>query len=174
MARLGVIAALVVVLAACGDGSGVSGGSLSGSGVGSSGVATLSVSGTGTGTSTGTGTGTGTGSTTGGSGVVSDPPLGTNSGGNSNDQSPCPIGVSACSGAALGVSVGAIQLSKNGLQTISLSTTDLLPNNANTAEAFGLLPTNEGFAELRVLHDADANVRAVDLLLSQLKLFGNG
>jgi hypothetical protein len=176
MARLGVIAALVVGLAACGDGSGVSGGSLSGSGIGSSGVATLSVSGTGTGTSTGTGTGTssGTGSTTGSSVVVSNPPLGTNSGGNSNDQSPCPIGVSACSGAALGVSVGAIQLSKNGLQTISLSTTDLLPNNANTAEAFGLLPTNEGFAELRVLHDADANVRAVDLLLSQLKLFWNG
>ncbi len=177
MARLGVIAALVVALAACGDGSGVSGvASLSGSGTGSSGVATLSVSGTGTGTGTGTSSGTGstTDGTTGSSGVVSNPPPGTNSGGNSNDQSPCPVGVSACSGAALGVSVGTIQLSKNGLQTISLSTTDLLPNNANTAEAFGLLPTNEGFAELRVLHDADANIRAVDLLLSQLKLFWDG
>lgn len=175
MARLGVIAALVVALAACGDGSGVSGvASLSGSGTGSSGVATLSVSSTGTGTGTSSGTGSTTDSTTGSSGVVSNPPLGTNSGGNSNDQSPCPVGVSACSGAALGVSVGTIQLSKNGLQTISLSTTDLLPNNANTAEAFGLLPTNEGFAELRVLHDADANIRAVDLLLSQLKLFWDG
>lgn len=175
MARLGLIAALVVALAACGDGSGVSGvASLSGSGTGSSGVATLSVSSTGTGTGTSSGTGSTTDSTTGSSGVVSNPPLGTNSGGNSNDQSPCPVGVSACSGAALGVSVGTIQLSKNGLQTISLSTTDLLPNNANTAEAFGLLPTNEGFAELRVLHDADANIRAVDLLLSQLKLFWDG
>lgn len=144
MARVSGIAALLMGLAACGDGSGVSG-----------------VTGLGT-------------SSTGNSSVVSGSPNGGNAGGTTNGQNPCPTGVSACSGAALGVAVGTIQLSKNGLQTIGFSTSDLLPTNSNTAEAFGLLPTNEGFAELRVLHDADANISAVDLLLSQLKLFWDG
>lgn len=138
------IAALTMGLAACGDGSGVSG------------ITALGTSSTGT------------------SSVVSGSPNGGNSGGTTNGQSACPTGVSACSGEALGVAVGTIQLSKNGLQTIGFSTSDLLPTNSNTAEAFGLLPTNEGFAELRVVHDADANISAVDLLLSQLKLFWDG
>jgi hypothetical protein len=144
MARVSVIAALLMGLAACGDGSGVSGVTALGS------------------------------SSTGNSSVVSGSPNGGSSGGTTQRQSPCPTGISACSGEALGVSVGTIQLTKNGLQTIGFSTSDLLPSNSNTAEAFGLLPTNEGFAELRVLHDADANISAVDLLLSQLKLFWDG
>jgi hypothetical protein len=146
MARVGAIAVLLLGLAACSDGSGVSG------------ATSLGVS----------------GSSAGSSGLVSGSPIGGSSGGTAHGQSPCPSGVSACSGAALGVSVGTIQLSRNGLQTIGLSTSDLLPTNSNTAEAFGLLPANEGFAELRVLHDADASISAVDLLLSQLKLFWDG
>ncbi|MCX7215077.1 MAG: hypothetical protein NTZ96_01785 [Burkholderiales bacterium] len=146
MARVGAIAVLLLGLAACSDGSGVSGATSLGA----------------------------SGSSTGSSGVVSGSPIGGSSGGTTNGQSSCPTGVSACSGAALGVSVGTIQLSRNGLQTIGFSTTDLLPTNNNTAEAFGLLPANEGFAELRVLHDTDANISAVDLLLSQLKLFWDG
>ena len=146
MARVGAIAVLLLGLAACSDGSGVSG------------ATSLGVSGSGTGSS----------------GVVSGSPIGGSSGGTTNGQSPCPTGVSACSGSALGVSVGTIQLSRNGLQTIGFSTSDLLPTNNNTGEAFGLLPANEGFAELRVLNDADANISAVDLLLSQLKLFWDG
>jgi hypothetical protein len=148
MARAGAIATLLIGLAACSDGSGISG------------VAS--------------GFGSGSGSSTGNSGVVSSSPIGGGSGGTTNGQSTCPSGVSACSGEALGVSVGNIQLSKNGLQTIGFSTSDLLPTNNNTAEAYGLMPTNEGFAELRVLHDTDANISAVDLLLSQLKLLWDG
>lgn len=154
IARVGVIAALLVGLAACGDGSGVTG------------VTTLGAN------------------NTGGS-VVGNSPIGANSGGTTSSTAggttggttnaqTCPTGVSACSGEALGVSVGTIQLSKNGLQTVGFSTSDLLATNSNTAEAFGLLPTSEGFAELRVLHDADANISAVDLLLSRLKLFWDG
>ena len=146
MARAGAIATLLIGLAACSDGSGISG------------VAS----------------GVGGGSSAGNSGVVSSSPIGGGSGGTTNGQSICPSGVSACSGEALGVSVGNIQLSKNGLQTIGFSTSDLLPTNNNTAEAYGLMPTNEGFAELRVLHDTDANISAVDLLLSQLKLLWDG
>jgi hypothetical protein len=146
MARAGAIATLLIGLAACSDGGGVSG------------VAS----------------GLGGGSSTGNSGVIGSSPISGGSGGTTNGQSPCPSGVSACSGEALGVSVGTIQLSKNGLQTIGFSTSDLLPTNSNTAEAFGLMPTNEGYAELRVLHDADANISAVDLLLSQLKLLWDG
>jgi hypothetical protein len=159
MARVSVIAALLIGLAACGDGSGVSGVTALGtSSTGNSSVVNGSTNGANSG-------GTNSGGTNSG---------GTNSGGTTHQQSPCPTGVSACSGDALGVSVGTIQLTKNGLQTMGFSTSDLLPNNSNTAEAFGLLPTNEGFAELRVLHDADANISAVDLLLSQLKLFWDG
>lgn len=144
--RVGVITALLGALAACSDGGGVSGLSqVSSSGNGGGLLAKSAFTG-----------------------------LSGNGSSNGNSASSCPVGVSACSGDALGVSVGTIQLSKNGLQTIGYSTSDLLPTNSNTAEAFGLLPLNEGFAEIRVLHDADSNISAVDLLLSQLKLFWDG
>ena len=142
--RMGVITALLCALAACSDGGGVSGAS--------------NVSGNSGGLLA--------------SSTLS--ALSANGSNGSNGSNSCPSGVSACSGNALGVAVGTIQLSKNGLQTIGYSTSDLLPTNTNTAEAFGLLPLSEGFAEIRVLHDADTNISAVDLLLSQLKLFWDG
>ena len=104
MARAGAIATLLIGLAACSDGGGVSGVT----------------------------SGLGGGSSTGNSGVIGSSPISGGSGGTTNGQSPCPSGVSACSGEALGVSVGTIQLSKNGLQTIGFSTSDLLPTNSNT------------------------------------------
>ena len=147
--KAGLTAALLIALAACGDGGGVSGSSNGGGGIlASNPLAALSGNG---------GSNSNNGTTNGNTG-----------------SSACPAGVSACSGAALGVSVGTIQLSKNGLQTIGFSTSDLLPTNANTAEAFGLLPVSQGFAEVRLLHDADTNISAVDLLLSQLGLFWDG
>lgn len=93
--------------------------------------------------------------------------------GNTTD-SICPVGVSACSGGVIGSPVGPIRLTSNGLQTIAASTSDLAPDNANKTEAFGLQPTTQGFADIRVLRDADANIRAVDLLLSDLNLFWDG
>ena len=83
----------------------------------------------------------------------------------------CPAGVSLCSGASTGNPVGPIRLTSNGLQTIAASTSDLATNNVSTTEAYGLLPTTQGFADIRVSRDADANISAVDLLLSDLKLF---
>jgi hypothetical protein len=92
-------------------------------------------------------------------------------GSGSTTDSSCPAGVSVCSGAITGNPVGPIRLTSNGLQTIAASTSDLASSNVSATEAFGLLPTTQGFADIRVLRDADANVRAVDLLLSDLKLF---
>jgi hypothetical protein len=83
----------------------------------------------------------------------------------------CPTGVSACSGDVVGTPVGPIRLTSNGLQTIGASSSDLSVTNTNTTEAFGLQPTTDGLADIRVLSDADANISAVDLLLSGLKLF---
>ena len=123
-----ITAALLITLAGCGDGGGVSG------------------------------------SSNGGGGILASNPLAAlsgNGGSNSNNSttngntgtSACPAGVSACSGAALGVSVGTIQLSKNGLQTIGFSTSDLLPTNANTAEAFGLQPEDRKSTRLNSSHE---------------------
>jgi hypothetical protein len=86
----------------------------------------------------------------------------------------CPTGVSACSGDVVGTAVGPIRLTSNGLQTIGASTSDLSATNTNTTEAFGLQPSTDGLADIRVLSDADANISAVDLLLSGLKLFWDG
>lgn len=94
-------------------------------------------------------------------------------GGNSTGAS-CPSGVSACSGGAAGNPVGTIRLTSNGLQTLAASTSDLAANNSNVTEAFGLQPTTDGFADIRVLRDAEANVSAIDLLLSDLKLYWDG
>ncbi|MFM7658106.1 MAG: hypothetical protein ACKO5Z_05925, partial [Burkholderiaceae bacterium] len=146
--RMGGITALLCALAACSDGGGVSGGVSDASNISGNGSGLLASS--------------------------TFSALSGNGGNGGNGSNSCPAGVSACSGDALGVSVGTIQLSKNGLQTIGYSSSDLLPTNTNTAEAFGLLPLSEGFAEMRVLHDADTNISAVDLLLSQLKLFWDG
>jgi hypothetical protein len=146
--RMGVITALLCALAACSDGGGVSGAVSDASNISGNGSGLLASS--------------------------TFSALSGNGGHGSNGSNSCPPGVSACSGDTLGVSVGTIQLSKNGLQTIGYSSSDLLPTNTNTAEAFGLLPLSEGFAEMRVLHDADTNISAVDLLLSQLKLFWDG
>ena len=135
---------LLLALAGCGGGDGVSAGSVL------------------------------NGSSAGSGSVVTSTPLSAVSADSPNSQDACPSGVSACSGAALGTAVGPIQLSKSGVQTVGFSTSDLLANNSNTAEAFGLQPLNQGFAEVRVLHDTDTNISAVDLLLSQLKLFWDG
>jgi len=93
--------------------------------------------------------------------------------GDTTDSS-CPAGVSACSGGVTGNLVGPIKLTSNGLQTIAISTSDLAPGNVSKTEAYGLQPTTQGFADIRVLRDADANISAVDLLLSDLKLFWDG
>ena len=85
--------------------------------------------------------------------------------------SSCPTGVSACSGAVVGNPIGTIKLTSNGLQAIAISASDLASGDTNTTEAFGLLPTTDGLADIRVLRDADANISAVDLLLSDLKLY---
>ena len=122
----------------------------------------------------GVSTGSGLSSSAGTGGAVTSTPLSAVSDGSPRSQEACPAGVSACSGAALGTTVGPIQLSKSGIQVVGFSTSDLLASNSNTAEAFGLQPLNQGFAEVRVLHDADSNISAVDLLLSQLKLFWDG
>jgi len=135
---------LLLALAGCGGGDGVSAGSVL------------------------------NGSSAGSGSVVTSTPLSAVSADSPNSQDACPSGVSACSGATLGTAVGPIQLSKSGVQTVGFSTSDLLANNSNTAEAFGLQPLNQGFAEVRVLHDTDTNISAVDLLLSQLKLFWDG
>lgn len=92
---------------------------------------------------------------------------------NSTERS-CPSGVSACSGDMVGNPVGTIRLTSNGLQAVAASTSDLAAGNTNTTEAFGLQPTTDGFAEIRVLRDSDANISAVDLLLSDLKLYWDG
>ncbi len=84
--------------------------------------------------------------------------------------SSCPAGVSVCSGGVTGSAVGAIRLTGNGLQTLGASTSDLTSANTDTTEAYGLQPTTDGLAEIRVLRDGDANISAVDLLLSDLKL----
>ena len=93
--------------------------------------------------------------------------------GNSNGNN-CPSGVSACSGSVIGHPVGALRLTSNGVQTIAVSTSDLATSNSDATEAVGLQPGTDGLADIRVLRDADANVRAVDLLLSDLKLFWDG
>ncbi len=93
--------------------------------------------------------------------------------GNSSGSS-CPPGVSACSGSVVGNPVGALRLTSNGVQTIAVSTSDLSASNSDVTEAVGLQPGTDGLAEIRVLRDADANISAVDLLLSDLKLFWNG
>ena len=92
-------------------------------------------------------------------------------GGGGKNAANCPGGVSACSGSVVGTLAGTIRLTSNGLQTTGASTSDLATTNSDTTEAFGLQPTTDGLAEIRVLRDADANVSAVDLLLSGLKLY---
>lgn len=94
---------------------------------------------------------------------------GNSSGGKSSSN--CPSGVSACSGSVVGSATGTIKLTSNGVQTIAASTTDMAASNPDATEAYGLQPTTDGLAEVRVLRDANANVTAVDLLLSGLKLY---
>ncbi len=96
------------------------------------------------------------------------------SGGSSGGTGTCPAGVSACSGSLTGTALGPVRLTSSGIQTIAISTTDLLPANPSTTEADGLRPSTDGVAEIRTLRDDQSQVRAVDLLLSGLKLSWDG
>lgn len=92
----------------------------------------------------------------------------------SSSTSPCPVGVSACSGNLTGTALGPVRLTTHGVQTIAISTSDLRPDNADTTEAHGLRPSAEGMAEIRILRDSQSQVSALDLLLSGLKLSWDG
>lgn len=114
------------------------------------------------------GSGTGGGTDTGGSGSGNPPPT----------TSSCPQGVAACSGGGEISRTGAIKLTASGVQTITMSTNDLLATprarGADAMIAYGLAPRVDGLAEMRVARADGGPVTNVNLLLSGLGISWDG
>ncbi len=114
----------------------------------------------------------------GGSGGGSQYSGGSNTGSGSGVTGTCPTGVSDCSGATVSSRQGAITLTATGVQTITASTNDLLatPRQRGTdaQNAYGMLPLQQGLADVRVTRATDGVVTAVNLLLSGLGISWDG
>lgn len=92
--------------------------------------------------------------------------------------SSCPEGVAACSGSGEISRTGAIKLTASGVQTITMSTNDLVATprarGADATIAYGLAPTTDGLAEMRVVRADGGPVTGLNLLLSGLGLTWDG
>lgn len=92
--------------------------------------------------------------------------------------STCPAGVAACSGSGEISRTDTIKLTASGVQTITMSTNDLLATprarGADATRAYGLAPTTSGLAEVRVVRADGGPVTGLNLLLSGLGISWDG
>lgn len=79
-----------------------------------------------------------------------------------------------CSGSSVLSVDNGVSLTNSGVEVFGTSTNDIGGNPANAATAFGLAPTTQGVAEIRLQKDANGQVTSAALLLDDLGLSWDG